>query len=127
MNRKLWALAFSLCIVTMPTYAASWVLVDRSAGGVTYFIDESSLQKDGDSVTFWVRSNYKERVMGDLSVKSQETINCRRREIIARYAMFYDDTDNRGRVTGSGVPKSTWTPIAPETINWTKMLFVCLK
>ena len=128
MNRKLWALAFFLCTVSLPTYAADWVLIGRNTGGNIIFVDKSSLQRDGDSVTFWYRTNYNERELGNLSNKMQLTINCRRREMIVRYMMTYDDIDNRGHLTNSFVPKKqNWRPIPPETTLSEMMVFVCSK
>ena len=126
MNRKLLALAVSLCMVTLPSYGANWVYVEQSVNGDVFYIDKSSLQRDGDSVTFWTRINNKERTrLGDLSSRIQETINCRTRESIMRYVMTYDDIYNRGRLTDSFNPMRKWEPIPPETILWEKMLFVC--
>jgi len=128
MNRKIFALAFSLCMVTMQTYAANWVLVSTNNLGHVFFVDKSSLQRDGASVTFWTKGNYAERAMdGALSGKGQFTINCQRRERILRYIMTYDDKDHRGRLLVSGDPKDKWIPIAPETVDWEMMLFVCRK
>ena len=125
MKTRFLALAFFLCTVSLPTYAADWVRLGENTRGDTFFIDKSSLQRDGDSVTFWVRTNFSVRKHGDLSAKTQETVNCRRRETIIRYMMFYDDIDNRGRLTSSLDPKDKWKPIAPETAFWSQMLFVC--
>jgi len=127
MKTRFLALAFFLCTVSLPSYAADWVIVDRNTDGDLFF-DKSSLQRDGDSVTFWVKVNYKERgTNGDLSAKVQETVNCRRREKIMRYIMTFDDIDNGGRLINSGDPKDKWKPIAPETVNWSIMQFVCRK
>jgi len=77
MNKKYLAGAFFLCTVTLPSYAANWVLISINLDGDTFFVDKSSLQRDGDSVTFWRRTNYKERdTDGDLSSRIQTTINC---------------------------------------------------
>jgi len=128
MNRKLCALAFSLYMFTLPTYAANWVSVTVSSIGDEFFVDKSSLQRDGDSVTFWAKDNYGERTtQGALSAKVQETVNCRRREKIMRYYINYDDKDNRGRVIVSGNPEDKWRPIPPGTVAWDVMQFVCRK
>ena len=128
MNWKLSALVFFFCMVSLPTDAATWILIGKTNRGDVFFVDKSSLQKDGDSVTFWYRTNYVERSpAGALSHKIQKTVNCHRREQIGRYVMGYDDIDNRGRLTTSGDPNDRWAPIPPESMHWEMMLFVCRK
>ena len=128
MKTRFLVLAFFLCTVSLPTYAADWVLISVARDEKTYFVDKSSLQRDGNSVTFWTKVNFKNRSSyGDLSNKVQLTINCSRRETIFRYMMFYDDIDNGGRLTDSFDPKDNWQPIAPETVKWSIMEFVCRK
>ena len=130
MNKRILALAFSLFIVTMPIYAANWVLVGISDSGNEFFVDKSSLQRDGDSVTYWVKTNRKERSAQQiLSTKVQQTINCRRREKIDRFFIGYDDINNRGRLIHSFDTKSysEWEPISPESMLWDIMQFVCRK
>jgi hypothetical protein len=128
MNTRCITLAFLLCMVSLPTYAANWIHLGENTDGSIFFIDRSSLQRDGDTATFWMRVNYKERrEQNELSVKYQQIINCRRRERIVRYVMAHDDIDNRGHLISSFDPKDTWTPIPPETTLWNVMLFVCRK
>jgi len=130
MSKKILALAFSLFIVTMPTYAANWISVGIGARGDEFFVDKSSLQRDGDSVTYWYRTNYKERTAQQvLSTKLQATINCRRREKIERFFIAYDDIDNRGHLIDSFDTKSRskWEPIPPESMYWRMMQLVCRK
>ena len=95
--------------------------------GDEFFFDKSSLERDGDSLTFWSKVNHAERVNGGLSSKVQDTVNCRSRERIRRYLTIYGDRDNRGRVITSGNPEGKWRPIAPDTVEWQVMLFVCRK
>ena len=106
---------------------SNWVYVDANEIGDKYFVDKNSIQKQGYSITFWVRTNYKERDnFGDLSSKIQRTINCRTREQIGRYFMFYDDVNNDGQVTGNTKPQvSSWTPVAPDTVFWGLFKFAC--
>lgn len=128
MNIRFLALAFFLWGVTLPSYATKWILVGVTIRGDEFFIDESSTQRDGDSVDFWTKINYKERgSSGELSLKVQERINCRRREHVNRYLYLYDDADNRGRILASFAPQTGWVPVAPESMNWLTMQFVCRK
>jgi hypothetical protein len=106
---------------------SNWVYVIKDVPGNINFIDNKSIQKSGDSITFWVRTNFIERdKFGDLSTKIQNTINCRTREIIGRHYMFYDDLNNTGKLTlNTGSTNEKWTPIAPDTVNWGMYTHVC--
>jgi hypothetical protein len=117
----------ALFFLSITSHAStSWILVAETSSGDQIFIDRNSIQKSGDSRTFWVLSNFKERKEGDLSSKVQRTINCRTREMIGRYYMFYDDINNMGKLTNNiNNDKGKWDPIAPETIGWDFMIFVC--
>ena len=106
---------------------SNWIYVTTNSAEDDYFVETASVQKQGDSITFWYRCNYKERSKtGVLSSKMQKTFNCRTREYIDRYAMFYDDLNNNGQVTASFKPSSSsWDPIPPDTSLWTIYKFVC--
>ena len=125
MSKKLFL--FSL-FFSITAYANSnWMFVIKDAPGNIVYIDNNSIQKSGDSITFWVRTNLIERdKFGDLSTKIQKTINCRTREIISRHYMFYDDLNNNGKLTqNTSVTDSKWNPIAPDTVNWEMYKYVC--
>lgn len=107
--------------------ASNWVLVDKSIEGDAFFVDTQSITRSGDSVTVWMRTNYVTRSLtGTLSTKTNETVNCRSREMLTRYYMTYDDLNNNGKLLRSWpveVPK--WEPIPPDSITEALMKFVC--
>jgi hypothetical protein len=107
--------------------SSNWTFIDKSSSGSSFFVERNSIQKSGDSRTFWTLRNFAERDSdGDLSSKVQRTINCRTREIIIRHFMTYDDLNTNGKLTFSGpADKSKWEPVAPDTINWALLEFVC--
>ena len=107
--------------------SSNWMFIDKNSTGSSFFVDRNSIQKSGDSRTYWTLRNFAERDSdGDLSSKVQRTINCRTRELIMRHIITYDDLNNNGKLTFSGPPtNSKWEPIAPDTINWSFMEFVC--
>jgi hypothetical protein len=106
---------------------SNWVFIGLSVDDMKFFIDANSMQRSGDSVTFWQRVNYPQRnAYGDYSSKVQYTINCRTREIITRHLMFYDDLNNFGKLTDSfGAINQMWSPIAPDTVHWSMFKNVC--
>ena len=105
---------------------SNWTYVATNVSADEFFIEQNSIQKDGDSVTFWLRRNFANRSKdGDLSEKAQRTINCRRREDILRYIQTYDDINNAGRQTLSFKANESWHPIPPDTVMWSIMKIVC--
>jgi len=107
-------------------FAAKWMPIGTS-GGDAFFLDTDSIQTSGDSVTFWYKRNYGERDRhGDLSSKIQVSINCARRDTITRYGLFYDDTNNKGKVTSQEQSKGgQWSPIPPDSVIDEMRKWVC--
>jgi hypothetical protein len=124
---KKFLLVIIFLMITFNSYAQSnWVYVTSSSIDDDVFVDRGSIQTQGDSITFWSRMNYKQRdEFGDLSSKVQFTINCRTREVIMRFSMFYDDIDNGGKLRKSNKTSDSWSPIAPDTVFWGLYKFVC--
>ena len=120
---------FSVIILSaFNIYAGTqWLLITDSTDGDLFFIDTNSIQKSGDSYTYWSKANFAKREDGDLSSKTQRTINCRTRETISRYIINYDDIDNNGKITSSLTPKRGWIPIAPDSINSAFYDYLCKK
>ena len=115
-----------LILCSSISYGSEWVEVAASKKS-TYLVDTQSIQKNGNSVTFWYRINYKTRdKYGELSVKVNGTINCKTKESQDNYAIYYDDLDNNGNITQSLSPKKYWTPIPPDTVFEGVMKFVCI-
>ena len=119
---------FISCFFIINAYAnRNWVSIGATNDGDTYFIDTNSIQKSGDSQTFWVRANYGARTSGgDLSSKVQRTINCRTRELINRHFIFYDDINNNGKITSNfSASNQNWTPVSPDSVSWGFYSFIC--
>ena len=124
MNKIL--IIFVFFIVSNVYANSNWQRIGESATGDVFFVDRNSYQKSGDSITFWGIINYTNRDQyGNLSSKIQQTINCRTRETIDRFLMIYDDINAKGKLTSSFEAKDKWTPIPPDTVNWSIFLHVC--
>lgn len=119
-------LTMALTMAPTVAFGAKWMSIGTT-DSATFFLDTDSIQTSGDSKTFWTRSDYFDRdKYGDLSVKSNQTINCSRREVITRYRIYYDDLGGNGRVTTSGEPPNAkWLPIAPGTVTDGFRKWVC--
>jgi len=120
-------LLFLLIFISETAYSANWIRVTNSNTGNVVFVDSLSMQRSGNSVTFWAKMNKGKRdSVGDLSSKTQAIINCMTREVKYLYLMTYDDLDNQGKLTYSDKFKDqSWEPIAPETVYDAVRRFVC--
>jgi len=121
-------------IISIPelAYSANWVKVTQSVDGEVIFIDNQSIRRSGNAVIYWERMNNPARTkQGDLSSKSQKTINCETRDYKILYFIFYDDLNNQGNITSSfsaeTLPESlrSWKPIPPESIMDTSRKYLC--
>lgn len=107
-----------------------WVFVASADDeSESWYYDVNTVQKSGDSLTLWIRRNYQLRSpQGVLSLKVQDTINCRTRERINRYIMAYDEIDNNGKLIDSfHAIDPKWRPIPPETMSMELFKVVCKK
>jgi hypothetical protein len=116
---------FGLLFCSSVFAQSNWVYVTNSNIVGAIFVDVNSIQRSGDSVTFWEKTNLKIRENGVLSSKGQLTINCRTRERILRWLFTYDDRDNMGKLLLSGDPRDSWEPIPPDSVIDEIRLFVC--
>ena len=90
---KTFLLVVMSVIVSVNAYANSnWIYLATGNADDVYFIDNNSIQKSGDSKTYWRLDNFAQRSkLGDLSSKIQAAINCKTREIISRYFILYNE------------------------------------
>ncbi len=122
-----------LIFISETAYSANWVKVAATADGQeVIFIDTQSIQRSGNSVTYWEKVNNSTRTkQGDLSSKLQKTINCVTRDFRVLYFIFYDDLNNQGKVTSSfsadTLPEDlkSWRPIVPESVMESSRKYLC--
>jgi hypothetical protein len=120
-------LALQFFMVTTVNANSNWLYIGESIDGSNFYIEQNSMQRSGDSLTFWLRLNYAQReTNGNYSSKVQYTINCRTSEMIMRYLMFYDDLNNFGKLTASfSAINAKWKPIAPDSMDSVMLRSVC--
>lgn len=82
--------------------ASNWIFVSEDIVHNKFYIDTSSIIKNGNEVTFWWRINFANRESnGALSAKNQDVVNCITRETSAKFIMVYSDWDNLGSLISS--------------------------
>lgn len=116
-----------LLIASTNVLAANWVKVATSNNGDVFLVDSQSIQRKGNVVTLWLKTNNAVRSKhGDLSTKVQHSINCATRDHRVLYYFFYDDLDNMGKITDTfSTQDSTWKPIPPDSVIDLVLKYVC--
>lgn len=116
-----------LVLLTNLANASNWVLVSTTTdSSSTFFVDTQSMMINGNSVTYWVRVNLNKRdEYGNLSYKAQQTINCRTKEFLDNFHMYYEDLNNSGKLLKSFKGDNKWLPIPPDTSMENIKVFVC--
>lgn len=127
MNIRFLVLALTLLLVAMPIRAEQWELVrGETDSNLLYFVNTSSIQRGGNSSTFWIRNNYSDRgSRGELSAMNQISINCLRKEWTLRHSKFFDDINGQGKEVLSRDLPSDWRPISPKTTMFATLNLVC--
>ena len=91
-----------------------------------YYIDLGSMRKDGETRTFWILSNFKQRSQyGDMSSRMKEVINCKKETLMHLQFSAFTQTNLGGAMTADYTPDAKWNHIAPQTVNAEKMRIVC--
>ncbi len=119
-------LLLALIFLPLVSYASNWVFVSENNTGTKFKIDTTSITRNGNEVTFWEIMNYGKRSdTGNLSGKSQSSINCRTKEYSTKYMQLFSDYDAQGVLNSQFNVPITWAPIPPDTSYETVMKFVC--
>ncbi len=106
--------------------AAEWLDIGTNRSNDRFFIDVNSIERSGDSVTYWVKLNYAARgADGSLSSKTQYIIHCQARQFALRYIIRYDEPDNIGRILVAREDKGSWSPIPPDTVIYYHSQLLC--
>lgn len=103
-----------LALMSGVSMAASWRLVELyNQDEAAYFMDKSSLKRDGDSVTAWVMTAKGGAVVAERSTLNLMRVNCKRDmlQLVATYT--YSD---EGKTVRSDNQPTTPIAIIPDTI-----------
>lgn len=127
MMRKLLFIC-GIFFVTSVFATAEWINIGSNRNNDRFFIDVNSIERSGDSVTYWVKVNNAARdANGSLSSKDQYIIHCQARQFAPRYLISYDELDNNGRILVARESKNSWSPIPPDTMIYLHFQLLCKK
>jgi hypothetical protein len=121
------ALLFALTMLSIPALA-SWTEVTESVRGAVYYVDVSTIKKDGHTKTFWNMVNYSEPTeFGAMSARFKDVIDCNRETQSSLAHTWFSKPDLEGAVINNYTPSNEVRHIAPQTVNAAIMDFVCSK
>ena len=126
--KKLFFLILLFPTISIGDYKFIEMASDLSLNNTTaFFVDESTIQKDGVIIRFWLKANQVSRNSGNMtrdSVKAFEEVNCQDKSRKILQMTFYDDIDFKGTMLGTS-NEQNFTYIPPEAAYMSVIEFVC--
>lgn len=114
-----------------PIDTTRWVLVSTAPGNNRAYIDTTTIQRAGDTVTAWVETRFSHPKQAD-EVRYTRTLariafDCAHAQVLALYAIAYDGptetrTDSRAALEAES---GGWVPIPPGTPAEGELKFAC--
>lgn len=112
---------FMLLVIAECAYADLLLIGNSPQGDI--FIDDASLKKVKNEVTFQAILNLKEKTSrGTLSIKRESTISCLKLEMMDKNMMSYDEANGNGRMIDNWVPELKWKAIDANNLLYK---FIC--
>jgi hypothetical protein len=118
-------------ILNFPTsiYAQNWSKFSETPE-VEFYVDLSSIKKNGSLVTYWSMYNKKIAALmnnpsNSYSTKLRVTQNCELEESKITYFASYENSMGEGKITESQSWDGKPTPNIPGSIGYIVMKYVC--
>ena len=80
---------------------AEWIYITKY-DGVEFYIDKTSVKKQGTIVKFWLRTEFKKHPLNALSSLLVHEADCKKRLIKTLYIEGYDQHNLNGNIIASG-------------------------
>ncbi len=113
-------------LVISTTSLASFTEVARGHDGNIFYVDFSTLRKDGDTRTFWLKLNYHQITSGgESSARSKEILDCKREVYSTIHFTGFTGPNLSGAITVNGPRQIKWMHIAPNTVDALIMQAIC--
>jgi len=108
--------------------ANNWTLVTNSSVGDEFYVDVSTIRREGDERRFWTVLNFKTPLSsGARSTRMFREVDCRlERGRILQTASFRGPMVT-GEMVSSNLQGESWEFIAPGTVASTELRFVCAR
>ena len=123
---RFWPLITLLVLSSGPSYAG-WVIVSSDdETGMTVYVDQDTIRRNGDLVKMWHLSDRK-TTEGYGSIKTQREYDCAaaRHRLLA--ASIFSGHMGGGKVLEDNVNEGQWISVAPESSGQALWKFACGK
>jgi hypothetical protein len=116
-----------LTSVSCTVLAQQWTEVFKNEVGDTYYIDFSSLKREGQKRIFWRATDYKEPIGTRVySTRNKVLLDCRQATLVLLHETYFTQRGLKG-APASPEPTGQLVRIAPQTVNAELMRLVCSK
>ena len=93
---------YFLCSLLISTQVfAEWIYVTKY-NDAEFYIDKTSIKKQGDIVNFWLRTEFKKHPLNALSSLLLHEVDCNKRLIRTLYIEGYDQHNLKGNILAKG-------------------------
>lgn len=115
----------SLFVKSSPAYAVTWIYVVSDDFGTAHYYDADTIQRSGDKVTFWIKSDHsRDKTLRERETKSRSRYDCTQRtRTLLNLTSYYPDGTNKSFAFGANVQEEN--PIAPGTSSELILEAVC--
>ena len=129
MNIKLRKSCFLFVILLSSQAFAEWTYITKY-DEAEFFIDENSIKKQGDTIKFWLRTEFKKHPLNALSSLLIHEADCKKRLIRTLYVEGYDQHNLNGSILASGYisendPTGSFEKVRKNTPEDLELNFVC--
>lgn len=123
--RKYFLLLF---LVPFLAWGQNWQFVTKNADGISFYVDPSTIKRNGHLVRFWELADF---VSGDSSygsIRSLSEIDCKENRTKSLDTTAFSGQMASGRILGRDDERTArWDPIPPGTAVEVMMRLVCTK
>jgi len=106
----------------------NWVLVAEATTGNKFYVNPSTIRRDGNLRRYWKFTDYASRQStGVLSARTFEETDCREERRRTIEITGFSESMLQGRILGTERGDGSWDQIAPGTVAETVMRYVCAR
>lgn len=116
-------LLLSLMFISL-TVRAEFTYFGVNAKGDEYYIDKSSIKKQGLIITTWIGQRFINPIGNIYSTKSQNQYDCYNEQSKILYVVTYSDKESKN-IVSNGNPNDVWTPLLPGSIEHNLLKTIC--
>ncbi len=117
----------AMMLYAMSSVASSEWMKMGSNDGTTFYIDPTSIRRDGNFRKVWELQDYKKKdsPSGELSIRMLNEYDCKGERVRDLSISAHSENMAKGRVIVSNSTVGQWDYVAPQTPSAGKLNYVC--